>query len=103
MKMKKTIPVVAVLALLICGVVYAKNAGWKNTDKPAVSLRLALALADTELEKEDAQYFCIGASLARTFTEGDWELRYSSKEGKEMWVSVGSDKSIRKSKEAFGY
>lgn len=101
--MKKQILAVAVMCLLICGVVWAKNAGWKNTERPAVSLRLALALADTELEKEEVPYFCIGASLARTFTEGDWELHFSSKDGKEMWVSVGSDKSIRKSKEGFNY
>ncbi len=101
--MNKQMLVLAAVCLLVCGAVFAKNAGWKNTEKPAVSLRLALTLADTELEKEDVQYFCIGASLARTFTEGDWELRFSSKDGKQMWISVGSDRSIRKSKEGFEY
>ena len=101
--MKKQIVIAAAVSLLLCGLAFAKDGGWDKTKQPAVSLQLALALADAELAKEDVQYFCIGARLSRTFTEGDWELHYSSKDKKEMWISVGSDRSIRKSKEGFEY
>ena len=45
--------------------------------------------------------YTAGASLAQTFTQGDWELHYATRQGKEMWVSVGSDKSVRKSDQGF--
>jgi len=101
--MNKRLIVVLVCCLLVCGSAYARRIAWKKTDKPPVSLHLAITLAESELEKEPTKYFCIGAFLARTFSEGDWELRFSSEDGKEMRVSVGSDKSVRKSKEGFEY
>lgn len=101
--MKSRIVAVVVILTVLCEAAYALRMVWKNTDQPPVSLHLALSLAEEELAKEDVKYFCIGASLAKTFSEGDWALHFSSKEGKEMWVNVASDKKITKSKEGFEY
>lgn len=101
--MKKQIVSILVVCILVTGIAYAKRNAWKPKEKPPVSLHLALTLAEAELEKEGADYFCIGASLARTFSEGDWELQFSSEAGKTMWVSVGSDKKVRKSQHGFEY
>ncbi len=101
--MKRRIVAILTVCVLISGIAYAKRTMWRQTEKPPVSLHLAITLAEAELENEEADYFCIGASLARTFSEGDWELHFSSKDGKEMWVSVGSDRKIKKSKDGFEY
>ena len=101
--MTKRITTVLMVCVLISGIAYAKHASWHKHQKPPVSLQLALALAEAELENDKVEYFCIGASLARTFSEGDWELHFSSKNKKEMWVSVGSDKKVRKSEDGFKY
>ena len=68
-----------------------------------MSLKESLELADGELGKREGKFHCIAASLAKTFSGGDWELRYSTPEGKALWISVGSDKSIRASSEGFEY
>src|SRR4051812_30196367 len=82
------------IAALAVGVLFttsvlALRIAWRIADEPPISLQAALELAKAELK--DDSYFCVGATLARTFTQGDWELHYSTKKGKEMWVSVGSD------------
>ena len=101
--MTRRIITILAICVLISGIAFARRVSWHKTQKPPVSLRLALALAEAELKSDKVEYFCIGASLARTFTEGDWELRFSSKEGKTMWISVGSDKKVRKSEDGFEY
>lgn len=88
---------------LFCGVVYARRIAWKRTDKPPVPLREAILLAEKELKEEKTEYFCVGAHLAKTFSEGDWQFHFSSKVGKEIWVVVSSDKSVRKSADGFDY
>jgi hypothetical protein len=92
-----------VVLALLGGVSYARYIQWKPEEKPPVSLPLAAALADAEIEKQEGKYYCLGASLAKTFTGGDWELRYSSTSGKQLWVSVGSDRSVRVSAMGFEY
>ena len=101
--MKTRFLIAVTMCVLICGVASAKYAKWRTTDRPPTSLRLALALAEAELEKEPVKYFCIGARLARTFSEGDWEFHFSSTTGQHMWVSVGSDQRIQKTKDGFEY
>ena len=101
--MRKRIIIILTVCVLFSGIAYAKRASWHKSDKPPVSLQESLTLAEAELKNEKAEYFCIGASLARTFSEADWAFHFSSKDGKEMWVSVGSDKKVRKSEEAFEY
>jgi len=91
------------LFVVLCGVAYARRIWWKPDDKPPVSLRLALALAEAELEKEDVEYYCIGASLAKTFSDGDWAFRFCSTEGKEMWINVSSERKVTKSEHGFDY
>jgi len=76
---------------------------WSQTERPPVSLRLALTLAEEELAKEDTAYFCIGAGLAKTFSDADWSFHFSSAAGKEMWVNVSSDRKITKNKDGFRY
>ena len=66
-------------------------------------LALALAIAEAELEKEKIEYHCISANLAKTFSEGDWEFHFCSKDGKHLWLSVGSDRKVQKSEYGFEY
>lgn len=99
---KRTI-IILTVCLLCCAAAYARYSEWKKTEKPPVSLRMALDIAEEELKNETIDYYCIGASLANTFRGGDWELHFSSKEGKEMWISVGADKQPKKSETAFQY
>ena len=98
-----TVVSVGVLILLVSGVACARNIKWKPQEKPPVLLKEALELADGELAKREGKFHCIGASLAKTFSGGDWELRFSTPEGKSLWISVGSDKSVRASTEGFEY
>ncbi|MBN1919029.1 MAG: hypothetical protein JW889_14070 [Verrucomicrobia bacterium] len=101
--MKKCMLLLAMAAVLLCSVAYARRIMWKSTDEPPVSLRLALALAEAELEKEEVEYYCIAASVAKTFSDGDWAFRFSSKDGKDLWVNVSSDRKVTKSEHGFEY
>ena len=101
--MSRRIAVVGLLILLLSGVASARNILWKPQEKPPVPLKEALELADGELAKREGEFRCIAARLAKTFTDGDWELRYSTPEGKALWISVGSDKSVRARTEGFSY
>ena len=101
--MEKKILIILTVLALSSGISYALHIAWNPKEKPPISLSLALKLAKAELEKEETEYFCVGASLAITFSKGDWELNFSSKDGKYIWISVGSDKKIRKSKTGFSY
>ncbi len=101
--MKKRIIMILVTCALVCSVAYAKRMVWKSTEKPPVSLRLALTLAEEELQKENVSYFCIGAELAKTFSAGDWAFHFSSEKGEEIWVNVNSNRKVRKSKDGFEY
>ena len=99
----KRIILLVVCSMLLCGAAYARRIAWIPTEKPPVSLAEAIKLAETQLQNEKVQYFCVGASLAKTFSEGDWQLNFSSKKGKRMIVSVGSDKKVRKDEHGFEY
>ena len=99
---RRAVIIIAVCAM-VCSVAYARRIAWKANKKPPVSLHLAITLAEAELDKDEVEYFCIGASIAQTFSEGDWALQFSSADGKSMSVSVGSDKKVRKSEHGFIY
>ena len=60
-------------------------------------------MSATSNDLNDDAYYFVAASLAKTFTGGDWELHFCRKQGKDMWISVGADKSIRKSDHGFEY
>ena len=68
-----------------------------------MAVRASPIESHAEIEQQEGKFFCIGAKLAKTFTGGDWELHYSSAGGKQLWVSVGSDKSVRVSAMGFDY
>jgi hypothetical protein len=104
--MFRSIVVASLLIVSLCGVAVARRIAWRPQEKPPVSLQDALRLADKEVGKKqdkEVKYHCIGASIAKTFTNGDWGLRYCSDDGSELWVSVGSDKSVRVSADGFEY
>ena len=103
--MSRRIAVVSLvlLVLVLVSVASARRVAWKPQDKPPVLLSEALALADGELAKQEGKFHCIGASLAQTFSRGDWELIYCTPEGKSLWISVGSDKSVQVSTKGFSY
>ena len=97
--MKRLVFIAVAMAIISCAAAQASYVIWKKTDPPPVSLSAALALAEENMAAEDVQYFCIGASLAKTFSDGDWAITFSSKEGKVMTVNVASDKKITKGAE----
>ena len=99
----KRILLLIVCSLLLGGVAYARRIAWEATQPPPVPLGEAVKLAEDRLKGETVHYFCIGASLAKTFSDGDWELSFSSKEGKRMTVSVGSDRQVKTSEQGFEY
>ena len=99
--MRTSIIVLVLAAAIWTPVALGRYIAWIPTDPPPVSLQQALDLAGRELN--DDAYYCVGASLAKTFTGGDWELHFCTKQGKNMWISVGADKSIRKSEHGFDY
>jgi len=94
--MKRSLVIALVLSSLACSIAFARRIAWTDTDPPPVSLRTALDLAEAELKTEGTKYPCVGASLAKTFSEGDWEFHFASKDGKHMHVSVGSDRTVQK-------
>ncbi len=100
--MKRILLLIACTALF-GGVAYARRIAWDADQPPPVPLVEAIKLAEGRLKNEKVQYYCIAASLAKTFSQGDWELNFSSKEGKRMTVSVGSDRQVRTSEAGFEY
>jgi len=101
--MQRRIVLIAVLVMLCCSVAFARRISWKPQDKPPVSLAAAAEIADAKAAQSDKELYCIAVSLAKTFSGGDWEFHYSSPKGKQLWVSVGSDKSVRVSEMGFEY
>ena len=101
--MKRAMILGAIVVALFATSVFAHRIACvaEATDEPPVSLGSALEIAKTDLK--DESYYCVGASLAKTFSRADWELHYCTKDGKQMWVSVASDKSVKKSEQGFGY
>ncbi len=98
---RKLLISISILAVLT-SLCYARMIGWDKTEKPPVELGEALKLATNELTKQGyVDFYCIGASLAKTFSDGDWELYFSSKEGKTIWVNVDSHKKIKISDSGF--
>ena len=100
---RKLAAMIVCALVLCCGTALARRIAWRSTDRPPVSLRLALVLAEEELASEKVEYYCIGASLAKTFSKGDWAFRFASENGKGMSVSVSSDRKVRKSADGFEY
>lgn len=87
------------LAAILVSNAFARYIAWRATDTLPVSLQSALEIAKDNLK--DESYYCIGASLAKTFRKGDWELHYCTKDGKHLWVSVASDKTVKTSPEGY--
>jgi hypothetical protein len=87
----------------LIGFAQAKNAGWEKTQKPSPSLIEAHQIALDALKDQGIDFFCLSATVARTFSECDWELHFSSSKGKEKWVSVSHDRKARVSEHGFPY
>jgi len=103
-KMKKILLILILSGLVGVSLCYAKRNAWKNTEIPPVRLEEAIKIAKGAIPmREHIDYYCINASLAKTFSEADWELHFSSEQGKEIWVSVSSDKQARISEDGFKY
>ena len=87
---------VVTVGFIVTASAFAARIAWKPTDEPPVSLRLALTLAEEELKAENTTYYCLSAGFI-----GRWEFHFGSKAGKEMWVAVGRDREVSKSKDPF--
>ena len=81
----------------------ARNIAWKLTEKPPISLAQALEMAEPQVKREGAEFYCLGASIAKNFSQADWELHYGSASGKQLWISVGSDRQVRVSHQGFSF
>ena len=99
---RKGLSIVILLAALTSAL-FARNIQWETKDKPPVSIIAAVEAATKELDKGGADFYCLGGSIGRNFSECDWLLTFSNATGEVRWVSVGSDGKIRVSKEAFEY
>lgn len=93
---KKIVLAVVAVGFVLAASAFAARIAWKSTDEPPVSLRLALTLAEEGLKAEDTTYYCLSAGFT-----GRWEFHFGSKTGKEMWVAVGGEREISKSKDPF--
>lgn len=99
MKTPLAIIFLSLAALCLC---YAKNAGWDNNVKPKISLVDAHEKALEALKSKYPDYYCLSASVARTFSECDWEMRFAAPGNRFVWVSVGTDR-VRVSEQGFSY
>jgi hypothetical protein len=98
----KTRITIALLLLTVFGWCYAKRAGWNNNVKPKISLMQAHQKALDALKSRNLDYYCVNATLASTFSECDWELRFAATNNTQIWVSVGTDR-VRVSEHGFEY
>ena len=103
MKSKHTLLIVFLLLLSGAGCLFARRILWEPKTKPPISLIEAHEIALAALKDRHTDFYCTHASLAQTFTEGDWEFRFSSASGASTSVSVGSDKKARVSDDGFTY
>lgn len=99
--MKQIITVSILIALSAS--VFARRITWKTTEKPSVSIIAAVEAATKELNGGADIYYCVGASVAKTFSDCDWELRFYSTSGDRRLVSVGSDGKIHVTDTGFEY
>jgi hypothetical protein len=94
--------IIGLLSLTVAVMCYAKNAGWNKNEKPKVSLMEAHSKALEALKPRKIDYYCLSATVARTFSECDWELLFAAAGKPEIWVSVGTDE-VRVSEHGFSY
>ncbi len=99
MKTRITIGLLSLAVVCLC---YAKNAGWHNNEKPKITLIEAHTKALEALKSRNIDYYCLAATVARTFSECDWEMHFASTNNAEVWVSVGTDQ-VRVSDHGFNY
>ena len=99
--MKRLFIVIFLVALT--STLFARNIQWRPTEKPPVSIAAAVEAATKELNKGGADFYCLGGSIGRNFSQCDWLLTFSNTAGEFRWVSVGSDGKIRVSKEGFDF
>ena len=99
--MKSRFLLAAIVIVLSITSLWAARRAWSIEKRPPVSLGLAYESCLEDLRKrfpKDAHaFYCRSAVLQRTFTEADWEIRFSKEGAKSDGVafSVGSDKSVR--------
>ena len=102
--MKNRIFIGVLAVFVITSICYARNIAWIKTEEPPVKLEEAIVIANEELKDNNyINYYCVAASLAKTFSSGDWVLKFYSKDGKEVWVNVASDKTVLISEDGFRY
>lgn len=94
------IAVCVVLTTMVLPVL-ARQIMWKIEQRPPIELEQAVALAKAKL-KARGNFYCVRASISKSFTDGDWALDMAS-EKDSTHVSVGSDKSVRVSDKGFDY
>lgn len=101
--MRSRFVLVLIILVALTSSASARRILWKPKEKPPVSLREAITLAEKDLGENAKKYHCIRASLAKTFSNGDWEFQFMTTKGETMWMSVGSDGKVRRSRDGFAY
>jgi hypothetical protein len=47
-------------------------------------------MSATSKDLNDDAYYCVAASLAKTFTAGEWELHFCRKQAQQVWMGRDS-------------
>ena len=85
--MKKLLILLPVLA--VCGVVLARNIGYRRTQPPRLSLGAAYPLAVQTLGKATNEFHCTDASLQLALSpDGEWLFTFWNTNGTHKWVTV---------------
>jgi hypothetical protein len=98
----KTRIAIALLCMTVICLCYAKRVMWPNNEKPKISLIEAHTRALEALKPRHIDYYCLTATVARTFSECDWELHFAATNNAQIWVSIGTD-MVRVSEYGFNY
>jgi hypothetical protein len=80
--------------LILVAATFAGAAIWQSNKKPTISLNEAVKLATDTLNKDGGDFYCLGARVMSGQTDCDWYLDFSSTNGGNRWVEVGSDKKV---------
>ena len=88
--------------VLMLGIaVWAANPIWRPNQQPPIPLDQALTLAEAQIKSEGAKFYCLRADIAGGPSSAEWLLEYGSRSGKQLWVSVASDRKVRVRHEGF--
>lgn len=92
--MKKALTLLTVV-LVLGSIAFGRKLSYPTAKRPSLSLSQALVLGQKALGKDSARFYCASAELGVTTSpDGDWTLRFDSKNKKWAWVIVDFDGKV---------